>query len=330
MLNAKNDEEEAGIIAGAGKLNAITISTNMAGRGVDIALGGKDKKQYQQVVALGGLFVIGTNRHDSLRIDHQLRGRSGRQGDPGESVFYISLEDPIFTKHRIRELSSQKPKKGGSGPITSKALQKAVAHAQKRVEEQTLDVKISLSRYSLLYEQQRQIAHQMRESVLNDTKIIGESGYFPDKVIKSVSSDELSSALKVITLYAINNCWSDHLMNMEAASDEVQAIGRFTSDPFDAFNRKLIEYFSTFETDIHDNIIRICKEAVVKNNHIDLEMMGIKAPASTKTYMLLDGTENINLINGLAAAANPMTAFLFFIYMLSAHFWKRKKRVQRQ
>ena len=326
VLNAKNDDEEAGIIANAGKLKAVTISTNMAGRGVDIRLGGKDRKQYQQVVALGGLFIIGTNRHDSIRIDNQLRGRSGRQGDPGESVFYISLEDPIFLKHRISEIIPKKYKKDNDEPITNKATRKAVAHIQKVVEGQSFNAKMSLSKYSLLYEQQRLIAHQIRERILDDTKVIGKSVYFANDIINTVSSDELSFALKAITLYAINSCWSDHLLKMETVLDEVQTIGKFTSNPFDDFNQKIVEYFSTFEKDVLENIVDICKNTIVKDKHIDLEMMGIQAPASTKTYMLLDGTENINLINELAAVSNPITAFLYFGYMISSYFYKRKKR----
>lgn len=326
VLNAKNDEEEAGIIANAGKLKAVTISTNMAGRGVDIRLGGKDRKQYQQVVALGGLFIIGTNRHDSIRIDNQLRGRSGRQGDPGESVFYISLEDSIFLKHRISEIIPQKYKKDNNEPITNKATRKAVAHIQKVVEGQSFNAKMSLSKYSLLYEQQRLIAHQIRERVLDDTKVIGKSVYFANDIINTVSSDELSFALKAITLYAINSCWSDHLLKMETVLDEVQIIGKFTSNPFDDFNQKMVEYFSTFEKDVLENIVDICKNTIVKDKQIDLEMMGIQAPASTKTYMLLDGTENINLINELGAVSNPITAFLYFGYMIFSYFYKRKKR----
>jgi len=326
VLNAKNDDEEAGIIANAGKLKAVTISTNMAGRGVDIRLGGKDRKQYQQVVALGGLFIIGTNRHDSIRIDNQLRGRSGRQGDPGESVFYISLEDPIFLKHRISEIIPKKYKKDNNEPITNKATRKAVAHIQKVVEGQSFNAKMSLSKYSLLYERQRLIAHQIRERVLDDTKVIGKSVYFANDIINAVSSDELSFALKAITLYAINSCWSDHLLKMETVLDEVQTIGKFTSNPFDDFNQKIVEYFSTFEKDVLENIVDICKNTILKDKHIDLEMMGIQAPASTKTYMLLDGTENINLINELAAVSNPLSASLYFVYMMFSHFYGRKNR----
>ncbi len=98
ILNAKNDEAEAQIIANAGSLGTVTVSTNMAGRGTDIRLGGKDEKDREKVIALGGLYVIGINRHESIRVDNQLRGRAGRQGDPGSTRFFISLEDSIFSK----------------------------------------------------------------------------------------------------------------------------------------------------------------------------------------------------------------------------------------
>ena len=96
VLNARNDSEEAAFVAEAGMAGAVTISTNMAGRGTDIRLGGHDERDRNRVIALGGLLVLGTNRHESRRIDNQLRGRAGRQGDPGESRFFISVEDDLI------------------------------------------------------------------------------------------------------------------------------------------------------------------------------------------------------------------------------------------
>ena len=104
ILNAKNDHQEAAVVAEAGAPGAVTISTNMAGRGTDIRLGGSDQRDREQVVALGGLYVLGTNRHESRRIDNQLRGRAGRQGDPGESRFFISVEDDLIHRHGIGDL----------------------------------------------------------------------------------------------------------------------------------------------------------------------------------------------------------------------------------
>ena len=99
VLNAKNDDEEAAIIAEAGAYGAVTVSTQMAGRGVDIRLGGSDQADRERVAELGGLYVIGSGRHDSRRVDDQLRGRAGRQGDPGGSVFFVSLEDDLVVRH---------------------------------------------------------------------------------------------------------------------------------------------------------------------------------------------------------------------------------------
>jgi len=101
VLNARNDELEAEIIARAGEFGAVTVSTNMAGRGVDIRLGGGRPEEWARVAKLGGLYVIGTNRHESVRIDNQLRGRAGRQGDPGSSRFFISLEDDLIRRFGI-------------------------------------------------------------------------------------------------------------------------------------------------------------------------------------------------------------------------------------
>ncbi len=156
VLNAKNDTEEAEIIANAGKLNAVTISTNMAGRGVDIRLGGKESAEYEKVCTLGGLYVIGTNRYESVRIDNQLRGRAGRQGDPGESRFFISLEDDLLLKYRISDCIPDKIRNlKQNEPLQNSAISRAVVHIQKVSEGQTFDAKITLSKYSCVAEDQR-------------------------------------------------------------------------------------------------------------------------------------------------------------------------------
>ena len=112
ILNAKHDEMEARVVAGAGAVGAVTISTNMAGRGTDIRLGGEDEADHERVAALGGLYVIGTNRHESARVDLQLRGRAGRQGDPGESRFFVSLEDDLLVRYGSRG-SHRRPRRAG-------------------------------------------------------------------------------------------------------------------------------------------------------------------------------------------------------------------------
>ena len=135
VLNAKNDEAEAAVVADAGQAGAVTISTNMAGRGVDIRLGGKDGAGSDAVRAVGGLYVIGLNRHESVRVDNQLRGRAGRQGDPGQSRFFISLEDNLVVRYGLYENIPEKLRDARQDlPLTNPQFLKAVVHTQKVVE----------------------------------------------------------------------------------------------------------------------------------------------------------------------------------------------------
>ena len=139
ILNASNDHEEAAIIADAGAPGAVTISTNMAGRGTDIKLGGHDERDRESVVALGGLYVIGTNRHESRRIDNQLRGRAGRQGDPGESRFFISLEDDLLQRYSlVRTIAASAFTNHNSEADGNNDTAKQIAHLQRVIEGESL------------------------------------------------------------------------------------------------------------------------------------------------------------------------------------------------
>ncbi|MDD4010554.1 MAG: preprotein translocase subunit SecA [Sphaerochaetaceae bacterium] len=198
VLNAKNHAREAAIIEEAGRLGSVTISTNMAGRGTDIKLGGnleamarsrmaedaseeavKAKmeelrpaylKEYEQVKALGGLYILGTERHESRRIDNQLRGRSGRQGDPGISRFMVSLDDPlmrIFAKDNIRVLLGRLGMNDGT-PIENSMVAKTVENAQKQVEERNYEIRKHLLEYDNVLNDQRNFIYSQRDSILSD------------------------------------------------------------------------------------------------------------------------------------------------------------------
>ncbi|HLR08886.1 MAG TPA: preprotein translocase subunit SecA [Bacillota bacterium] len=162
VLNAKNHYREAEIIEKAGQRGAVTIATNMAGRGTDIKLG-------EGVKELGGLAVIGTERHESRRIDNQLRGRSGRQGDPGESQFYLSMEDELMRRFGSDNLSSMMERLGmdDSQPLESKMVSRAVESAQKRVEGNNFDARKTLLAYDDVLREQREIIYKQRYDVLN-------------------------------------------------------------------------------------------------------------------------------------------------------------------
>ncbi|MGE6257367.1 preprotein translocase subunit SecA [Heyndrickxia sporothermodurans] len=166
VLNAKNHEREAEIIAEAGHRGSVTIATNMAGRGTDIKLG-------EGVKELGGLAVIGTERHESRRIDNQLRGRSGRQGDPGVTQFYLSMEDELMRRFGSDNMKNMMQRLGmdDSQPIQSKMVSRAVESAQKRVEGNNFDARKQLLQYDDVLRQQREIIYNQRNEVLNSENL---------------------------------------------------------------------------------------------------------------------------------------------------------------
>ncbi len=217
VLNAKHHEREAEIVAQAGRKKAVTISTNMAGRGTDIVLGGNYKmiaekkikpdmteeekkeiyeeakkqaqKEHDEVVALGGLHIIGTERHESRRIDNQLRGRAGRQGDPGSSRFYLSLEDDllrIFGSERISSVMDRLGIEEGE-PIEHKFITKAIENAQKRVEAQNFDIRKQLLEYDDVMNKQREVIYGWRKEVLTSEDLREEVLDMASEIIPEIA-----------------------------------------------------------------------------------------------------------------------------------------------
>jgi len=188
VLNAKQHETEAKIIEDAGKLNAVTIATNMAGRGTDIQLGGKfvnNPKERDAIIKLGGLLVIGTERHESRRIDNQLRGRSGRQGDPGSSMFYISLQDDlmrIFGSESIDTMLKKLGMKEGES-IDHPWINKALERAQQKVEARNFDIRKSLLQFDDVMNDQRHVIFNQRNSVISKNNIDEIIELFIDEVV---------------------------------------------------------------------------------------------------------------------------------------------------
>ncbi|MFL8712002.1 preprotein translocase subunit SecA [Clostridioides sp. GD02377] len=194
VLNAKQNDKEAEIISKAGKLGIVTISTNMAGRGTDISLGAGDKKEEEEVKSLGGLYVIGTERHESRRIDNQLRGRSGRQGDPGTSRFFVSLEDEVIKLYGGKEikkiLKRITSKKGDS--IESKALSKAIERAQRAIEGKNFEQRKNVLKYDNVINEQRKIIYSERDKVLDNIDISGDI----QNMVRGIIEDTAQTYLK--------------------------------------------------------------------------------------------------------------------------------------
>ena len=202
VLNAKKHEKEAKIIAEAGKVNAVTIATNMAGRGTDIKLGGnKDfiddgkksdineiKKNESKVKNLGGLFIIGTERHESRRIDNQLRGRSGRQGDPGNTIFFISLQDELMRIFGGDSIDGMLQKLGlkENESIDHPWINKAMERAQKKVESRNFDIRKTLIKFDDVMNDQRQVIFSQRLKILKENNINEILNDFFDEILKNL------------------------------------------------------------------------------------------------------------------------------------------------
>jgi preprotein translocase subunit SecA len=198
VLNARNDEAEAAIIAQAGALGAVTVSTNMAGRGTDILLGGNPPNHREKVVELGGLYVIGTTRHEARRIDNQLRGRAGRQGDPGTSRFFISLDDDLLVRFGIAENPD-------------------IESVQRTAESQNLEIRETLWKYDSVVEHHRREVYASRREILLSPgwslrSMLPEEQYC--ELIQAVGKDELERSGRPLALAIIDDLWADYLANV--------------------------------------------------------------------------------------------------------------------
>ncbi|HLD70753.1 MAG TPA: preprotein translocase subunit SecA [Negativicutes bacterium] len=242
VLNAKNHEREGEIIAQAGKKGAVTIATNMAGRGVDIILGGNPAtpEDAKTVRELGGLHVIGTERHDARRIDDQLRGRAGRQGDPGSSQFSVSLEDDlmrIFGGDKIKGVMNMLNVPEDE-PIQAGMISGALESAQGKIEGFNFDARHHLLEYDDVMNKHREIIYKKRKEVLEDMQLVINNLQKTKELEKKkqeLGEEQFKNVVKFVTLKVIDNLWQEHLANMEQMRDSVRLRAYGGKDP-------LVEY----------------------------------------------------------------------------------------
>lgn len=274
ILNAKNHEKEGLIIAQAGKFGAVTIATNMAGRGVDIILGGNppNPEETKKVIEVGGLHIIGTERHEARRIDNQLRGRAGRQGDPGSSQFFLSLEDDlmrIFGGDKIKSLMSIL-KVPEDEPIEAGLVSRGIEEAQSKIEGFNFDLRRHLLEYDDVLNKHREVVYKKRKEFLNidDWKSKIESWIGDNKEEKEIlqqKKEELkknfNQVVKVIALQTLDFLWMNHLEDMEALKDSVRLRAYGQRDPLIEYKNEGHKMFRhllrTMELNIIQNIFKI-------------------------------------------------------------------------
>lgn len=319
VLNAKNDAEEAAIIAEAGAYGAITVSTQMAGRGTDIRLGGSPSAapgtapadaagaDHDRVAEAGGLLVIGTGHYHSSRLDGQLRGRAGRQGDPGASVFFTSLQDDLVTRYAPDETS--RAPAGDDGLITDKGAHWIVGHAQRVAEGVDLDLHRNTWRYNHLIGLQRRELLTERDAVLNgdaaDRAMADAAPAKHAELTKTAGADAVAAAARQIVLYQLDRCWAEHLAFLADLREGIhlRSLGRGL-DPLVEFNREAVPAGKRLLGDARARAVAAFEGLTATEDGIDLDAAGLKRPSATWTYLVHDnpfGSMDERALRGLIA-----------------------------
>jgi len=328
ILNAKNDEREAGIIANAGRPFAVTVSTNMAGRGTDIRLGGEHEEDHDKVAALGGLYVIGTNKHESRRIDDQLRGRAGRQGDPGSTRFFISLEDDLMKQYRLKDLiPEQLYSASGADPIENKAIRRETTRAQKIIEGQNFLIRRTLQKYNVLMERQRRMIFSQRSEVLFGRLPGLFRAYLPERyenLLPVVGEPALLKAEWQVLLHFINSCWTEYLDYLSYTRESIHLVNIAGKIPISEFNKIAIEGYEKLLHNISRETLAVLEKSEITRDGIDMEKEGLKAPSSTWTYLIDDTPEQLGIMP-VQFAVDPFSVMLTTISLAMNGFRLHQK-----
>ncbi len=302
VLNAKNDAEEARVIAEAGKLGTVTVSTQMAGRGTDIRLGGSDEADHEKVVELGGLHVLGTGRHNTERLDNQLRGRAGRQGDPGSSVFFSSWEDDVAAANLdIKKLPMRTDE---DGRIISTKAAGLLDHAQRVAEGRMLDVHANTWRYNQLIAQQRAIIVERRNTLLSTAAAREELAELAsdryEELSEKLSDDHLERICRLIMLYHLDRGWADHLAYLADIRESIhlRALGR--QNPLDEFHRLAVDAFASLAADAIEAAQQTFETSPTIEDEPGVDLSKLARPTSTWTYMVHDNPLSDDTLSALS------------------------------
>ncbi|WP_371403172.1 accessory Sec system translocase SecA2 [Kribbella sp. NBC_00662] len=315
VLNAKNDAEEAAIIAEAGVPGTVTVSTQMAGRGTDIRLGGRDESHdKEKAIELGGLYVIGTGLHASRRLDDQLRGRAGRQGDPGGTLFFASLGDELVTRYSVS--SGLRPHPDETGRLTDRKSIGVLEHAQRVADGANAELHRTTWQYNRLTGQQRAILLETREKVLTEdlaaTELAERAKERYDELVDEVGEDVVKAAARRIALGHLDRRWTDHLAYLADLREGIHlrslAGGIVHLKPIDEFNKSAIASFDTLIEDAWKDAAETFGTAEITADGLDEEASGIPRPTATWTYLVNDnpfGTEADRILGRLRNAIKP-------------------------
>jgi len=273
ILNAKNHEREGEIIAQAGKRGSVTIATNMAGRGIDIKLGGNPivEEEYEFVKSVGGLFVLGTERHEARRIDNQLRGRSGRQGDPGETQFFVSLEDDLMRVFGSEKIKTMMGRFGipEDQPIDNRFISRTLEGAQAKIEGFHFDARKHTLEYDDVMNHQRKVIYDRRQKMLRaeqeeieaflqsiTSDHDGAEAIFKDKKEK-LGDQAFFETVRRIILYATDTLWMEHLEAMDYLRSSVNLRAYGQREPIVEYKKEGLQMFKEMEVALKEQVFSL-------------------------------------------------------------------------
>lgn len=293
VLNAKNDAEEAEIISRAGEKGAVTISTNMAGRGVDIKLGGEDGQEKELVVEAGGLLVLATSMRESSRITRQLRGRAGRQGDIGESRFFAAADDEIMNKYELRKLAGRHfPDESVSGAIDDKALLREAERIQRISEGDAFDERVNLMKYTMIGEKHREQTFRRRKSLLEGSYNAEMwQQYAPDlyaEAAEKFNEQALQEKQNLILASLLNEFWCDYLDYTAYLREGIHLTQVAGRNPAEEYNIACEEYYDSAADSIPERMAERLEELLACDS---LDEYKVAMPTRTYTYLLDDMAE---------------------------------------
>lgn len=288
VLNAKNDFEEAEIIAKAGERGTVTISTNMAGRGVDIKLGGADCHDKDFVVSVGGLLVLSTSPRESSRITMQLRGRAGRQGDVGESRAFAALDDPILLNNNLKGLAGRHyPSEKTKGVLDDKVLLREAERVQRISENNAFEDRVQLMKYTMIGEKHRDITFKRRNSLLNGSysSEFWQKTALYEKALEKFPEDELQILQNRVLAALLNEFWSDYLDYTTYLREGIHLTQIAGRNPAEEYNIACEEYYESAAASIAERMEEKLRDVLKCEKLSDYE---IDKPTRTYTYLLND------------------------------------------
>jgi preprotein translocase subunit SecA len=299
VLNARQDEDEAKIIQKAGVLGTVTVSTNMAGRGVDIKLGGEKAIQQEKIKQLGGLYVIGTNHYESRRIDNQLRGRAGRQGDPGETHFFVSIEDELMQKFGLEKLLPRYVLQySGTQIVRDKRVTDEIEHIQRIAEGYYRDMRTQLSKYSQIIDDQRRAIHAKHYEILRGTiepRLLAQRN--PEKALRlqrAYGKEKIALIERQLILFFMNRYWAEYLEQINDLRQGIHLVVIGGKEPIDEFRREAINMFTSMHEEIDRAVVDAFDTAVIGDNGVDFQASNIKRPTTTWTYLIDESADQFS------------------------------------